>query len=113
MYEQELKKQYIHAAARHLTEVEALLLTHLLKMHKISNEKCSVDSVSQMLSIPTCNVRVAFGRMEVPNFILKAKDKRKFVYEITPDGVTALNCLMDSKVYPGRRAKIMDIVGKL
>ena len=110
--EQEIRTKFIQDAARHLTEDEALILTHLLKIRKVNNENCSVASVSKALKIAQCNVRVALGRMEVPNFVLKGKEKRKFVYSITQDGVTALNFLMDAKIYPGRRAKIMGVVGK-
>ena len=92
-----------------MTEQDALALKYLYEITKsgsdASEKSDTVNGISLATRIDSSAVRITLGKLEVTCFVDKKRIGRFMRYAITDDGAYALNYLMSSKRYPGRKEK--------
>jgi len=113
--ERDIIGRYIKKLAQGLSEQDALVLIYLYKVTKQSESKCNaviakasgdtVNAISNVTNTESFAVRLSLMKLEDKCFISKRRKGHFLKYEITDDGAYALNYLMNSTNFPGRREK--------
>jgi hypothetical protein len=113
--ERDIIGRYIKKLAQGLSEQDALVLIYLYKVTKQSESKCNaviakasgdtVNAISNVTNTESFAVRLSLMKLEDKCFISKRRKGHFLKYEITDDGAYALNYLMNSTNFPGRKEK--------
>lgn len=123
MYISEIKNQKSHHEvvnefAHKMNEDDALVLMFLYKIYKsksIPNQEdnrfATVKLVIEETGLDKNKARKSLMRLELINFLEKRRRCRAWHYTISVDGAAALNYLLDTKEFPGRKIKFFAILG--
>ena len=112
--EKDIIGQCIRKLAQNLSEQDALILKYLYEIAKqsekngaflVKTSKDTVNAISNMTNVETFAVRLSLMRLEDKCFVNKRRKGHFLRYEITDDGAYALNYLMNSTNFPGRKEK--------
>jgi predicted transcriptional regulator len=113
--ESDIIGRYIKKLAQGLSEQDALILKYLYDVAKQNESKSStvfakisgdtVNSISNVTNTESFAVRLSLMKLEDKCFISKRRKGHFLKYEITDDGAYALNYLMNSTNFPGRKEK--------
>ena len=112
--EKDIIGQCIRKLAQNLSEQDALILKYLYEIAKqsekngaflVKTSKDTVNSISNVTNTESFAVRLSLMKLEDKCFISKRRKGHFLKYEITDDGAYALNYLMNSTNFPGRKEK--------
>jgi|GEM_PF-3743523 len=113
--ERDIIGRYINKLAQGLSEQDALILKYLYEVAKQNKSKNStvvakaagdtVNAISDVTDTESFAVRLSLMKLDDKCFISKRRKGHFLKYEITDDGAYALNYLMNSTNFPGRREK--------
>ena len=114
--EQEFRRRHVAKVAQHLDINDVMVLYYLYRTQNSSESKNRDKSSSavggagidvQKITIETglniSAVRLYLSRLELIDFAEKTSMTRPLKYAITDEGRDALNYLLSTKYYPGRK----------
>lgn len=113
--ERDIIGRHIKKLAQGLSEQDVLILKYLYEVAKQNESKNSaviakaagdtVNAISDVTDTEPFAVRLSLMKLDNKCFISKRRKGHFLKYEITDDGAYALNYLMNSTSFPGRKEK--------